>query len=87
MSRRYEVTFVIETDLENVGQQPWWPVIGEEPMPIDWLEYVLIREMETEENVLDVESEENTIHIVDMTPENQESQKPQLELVVNNDVE
>ena len=35
---RYEVTFVIETDAEDVGRLPWYPLIGDDVMPVDWLE-------------------------------------------------
>ena len=71
---RYEVTFVIDTDLEDVGTQPWWPLIGEEAMPIDWLEYVM-----------DVEFEPDTINVVDMTQQEDVIHQPNLQLVVNND--
>jgi hypothetical protein len=86
MMARYEVTFVIETDLEEVGSQPWWPIIGEEPMPVEWLEYIMVRDLSEDEYVLDVEFEENTINIVDMTFDalTQEPQKVKLELVVDN---
>ena len=85
---RYEVTFVINTDLEDVGQQPWWPIIGENPMPLEWLEYILVRDIADDENVLDTSFEPNTINVIDMVyhPE-PEKVKPNLELVVNNDAE
>ena len=38
---RYEVTFVIDTDLEDVATQPWWPFLGENAMPLEWLEYIV----------------------------------------------
>jgi hypothetical protein len=82
---RYELTFVINTDLEDVGQQPWWPIIGENPMPIEWLEYILVRDMEVDENVLDAPLEPDTINVIDMCYQPEpEKVKPQLELVVNN---
>ena len=86
MMARYEVTFVIETDLEEVGSQPWWPIIGEEHMPVEWLEYIMVRDLSEDEYVLDVDFEENTINIVDMTFDalRQEPQKVKLELVVDN---
>ena len=84
---RYEVTFVIDTDMKDVGQQPWWPIIGEDPMPIEWLEYIVVRDLSEDEYVLDVEFEKDTINIVDMTYDalTQEPQKVKLELVVDND--
>lgn len=84
---RYEVTFVIDTDLESVGTQAWWPIIGEDPMPVEWLEYIVVRDLSEDEYVLDVEFEENTINIVDMTYSalTQEPQKAKLALVVNNE--
>jgi len=84
---RYEVTFVIDTDMKDVGTQPWWPIIGEDPMPIEWLEYIVVRDLSEDEYVLDVEFEENTINIVDMTYDalTQEPQKVKLELVVDNE--
>jgi len=87
---RYEVTFVIDTDLQSVGTQPWWPIIGEEPMPVEWLEYILVCDLTPEEYVLDVQFEENTINLIDMTGEAHEilmkEAKPNhLSLVVDND--
>jgi len=84
---RYEVTFVINTDLKDVGTQPWWPFIGEQPMPLEWLEYIAVRDLSPDEYVLDVEFEENTINIVDMTEKEHVIHQPNLQLVVNNDVE
>jgi hypothetical protein len=82
---RYEVTFVIDTDLEDVGTQPWWPFIGEEPMPIEWLEYIAVRDLTEDEYVLDVEFEPDTINVVDMTRQEDVIHQPNLQLVVNND--
>lgn len=84
---RYEVTFVIDTDMKDVGQQHWWPIIGEDPMPIEWLEYIVVRDLSEDEYVLDIEAEENTINVVDMTYDalTQEPQKVKLELVVDNE--
>jgi hypothetical protein len=84
---RYEVTFVIDTDMKDVGQQPWWPIIGEDPMPIEWLEYIVVRDLSEDEYVLDVEFEKDTINIVDMTYSalTQEPQKAKLALVVDNE--
>lgn len=84
---RYEVTFVINTDLEDVGTQPWWPFIGEQPMPLEWLEYIAVRDLSPDEYVLDVEFEKNTINIVDMTEKEHVIHQPNLQLVVDNDVE
>ena len=80
---RYEVSFVIDTDIEYVGQQPWWPIIGEEPMPVEWLAYVMVRDITPDEQVLDVEFMPDTINVIDMCYK--EEPKPTLELVVNND--
>jgi len=82
---RYEVTFVIDTDLEDVGTQPWWPLIGEEAMPLDWLEYVMVRDLTEDEYVLDVELDPYTINVVDMTQKEAVIHQPNLQLVVNND--
>jgi len=87
---RYELTFVIDTDLENVGAQPWWPIIGEEPMPVEWLEYIMVRNLKPEEFVLDIQFEENTINLIDMTGEAheillEETKPTHLSLVVDND--
>lgn len=84
---RYEVTFVINTDLEDVGTQPWWPLLGEQPMPLEWLEYIAVRDLSPDEYVLDVEFEENTINIIDMTEKEHVIHQPKLQLVVDNDVE
>ena len=32
---RYEITFVIETDAEDVGRLPWYPLVGDDVMPVD----------------------------------------------------
>jgi len=82
---RYEVTFVIDTDLEDVGTQPWWAFIGEEPMPIEWLEYIAVRDLTEDEYVLDVEFEPDTINVIDMTQQEDVIHQPNLQLVVNND--
>lgn len=82
---RYEVTFVIDTDLEDVATQPWWPMLGEEVMPIEWLEYIAIRDLEPEEFVLDIEFEKDTINIIDMTTKEHVIHRPNLQLVVDND--
>lgn len=83
---RYEVSFIIDTDMKDVGQQPWWPIIGEEPMPVDWLEYIKVRDLDHDEDVLDVEFEPDTINVVDMVYQPEPDKvKPKLELVVNND--
>jgi len=81
---RYEVSFVIDTDIKDVGQQPWWPIIGEEPMPVEWLEYVMVRDLTSDERVLDVEFMPDTINVIDMV-QKPEPPKPTLQLVVNND--
>ena len=84
---RYEVTFVIDTDLEDVATQPWWPFLGENAMPLEWLEYIAVRDLSPDEFVLDVEFEPDTINIVDMTTQEHVIHQPNLQLVVNNDVE
>lgn len=85
---RYELTFVIDTDIEDVATQAWWPLLGEKPMPIEWLEYILVRDLTPDEYVLDVEFEPDTINLVDMTDKGVPAEvvKPtHLSLVVNND--
>ena len=82
---RYEVSFVIDTDVEDAGQQPWWLMLGENPMPVEWLEYVMVRDLQLDEQVLDVEFMPDTINVIDMV--HKEEPKPKLELVVNNDDE
>ena len=79
---RYEVTFVIQTDMEDVGSQPWWLINGEEPFSPDFLEYILVRDMKPDENVLDAEPVSNVINVIDMVTK--EIPKPELKLVVNN---
>ena len=81
---RYEVSFVIDTDIEDAGQQPWWLMLGENPMPIEWLEYVMVRDLQVDEQVLDVEFMPDTINVIDMV-HRPEPPKPTLKLVVNND--
>ena len=81
---RYEVSFVIDTDIEDAGQQPWWLMLGEKPMPIEWLEYVMVRDLQVDEQVLDVEFMPDTINVIDMVRK-PEPPKPTLQLVVNND--
>lgn len=79
---RYEVTFVIQTDMEDVGSQPWWLINGEEPFSPEFLEYILVRDMKPDENVLDAEPVSNVINVIDMVTK--ETPKPELKLVVNN---
>ena len=79
---RYEVTFVIQTDLEDVGGQPWWLIQGEEPFPLEFIEYILVRDMQPDENVLDSELYPDTINVIDMVTKH--TPKPELKLVVNN---
>ena len=81
---RYEVSFVIDTDVEDAGQQPWWLMLGEKPMAIEWLEYVMVRDLQLDEQVLDVEFMPDTINVIDMV-QKPEPPKPTLQLVVNND--
>ena len=81
---RYEVSFVIDTDIEDAGQQPWWLLLGDSPMPMEWLEYVMVRDLNPEEQVLDVEFMPDTINVIDMVHK-PEPPKPTLTLVVNND--
>ena len=81
---RYEVSFVIDTDIEDAGQQPWWLMLGEKPMPVEWLEYVMVRDLQVDEQVLDVEFMPDTINVIDMV-QKPEPPKPTLQLVVNND--
>ena len=81
---RYEVSFLIDTDVEDAGQQSWWLMLGEKPMPIEWLEYVMVRDLQVDEQVLDVEFMPDTINVIDMV-QKPETPKPTLQLVVNND--
>lgn len=81
---RYEVSFVIDTDVEDAGQQPWWLMLGENPMPVEWLEYVMVRDLQVDEQVLDVEFMPDTINVIDMV-QKPEPPQPTLQLVVNND--
>lgn len=81
---RYEVSFVIDTDIEDAGQQPWWLLLGDNAMPMEWLEYVMVRDLQPEEQVLDVEFMPDTINVIDMV-QRREPPKPTLTLVVNND--
>jgi hypothetical protein len=60
-------------------------LIGEEAMPIEWLEYVMVRDLTEDEYVLDVEFEPDTINVVDMTQQEDVIHQPNLQLVVNND--
>mgnify|MGYP003152129409 FL=1 len=80
---RYEISFVIKADLEDAGMQPWWLLIGEKTMPVEWLEYIKVRDMDDDEDVLDGELDPETINIVDMV--RRIKKKPQLKLVVNNE--
>lgn len=82
---RYEVTFVIDTDLKDVAAQAWWPLLGEEAMPLEWLEYVMVRDLTQDEYVLDVEFEPDTINVIDMTQQEHVIYQPNLQLVVDND--
>ncbi len=80
---RYEVTFVIQTDMKDVGGQPWWLFQGEEPFPPESLEYILVRDMRPDENVLDPsELFPDTINVIDMVTK--KNPKPKLKLVVDN---
>ena len=79
---RYEVTFVVNTDIEDVGSQPWWLICGEEPWPVEDLEYILVRDMAPDENVLDGQIDPDAINIIDMV--RKLKPKPELKLVVNN---
>ena len=70
--QRYEVTFVIETDAENVGHLPWYPIIGDEVMPMEWLEYVRIRPIAQEEMSLADLTPDDSYTVLDMTYQNDE---------------
>ena len=54
-------------------------------MPLDWLEYVMVRDLTEDEYVLDVEFDPYTINVVDMTQKEAVIHQPNLQLVVNND--
>lgn len=84
---RYEVTFVIETDAEDVGRLPWYPLIGDDVMPVDWLEYIRVRQLaDTEMNLKDL-TPEDSITMIDMTYQATKEDKPvdYIKLVVDND--
>ena len=84
---RYEVTFVIETDAEDVGRLPWYPIIGDDVMPVDWLEYIRVRQLaDTELNLKDL-TPEDSITMIDMTYQATKEDKPvdYIKLVVDND--
>ena len=84
---RYEVTFVIETDAEDVGRLPWYPIIGDDVMPVDWLEYIRVRQLaDTELNLKDF-TPEDSITMIDMTYQATKEDKPvdYIKLVVDND--
>jgi len=84
---RYEVTFVIETDTEDVGRLPWYPIIGDDVMPVDWLEYIRVRQLaDTEMNLKDL-TPEDSITMIDMTYQATKEDKPvdYIKLVVDND--
>jgi len=93
--QRYEVTFVIETDVENVGHLPWYLIIGDELMPMDWLEYVRIRPLSNEEMSLADLTPDDSYTVLDMTFKNdeppltaEELKLPDyISLVVDNDAE
>lgn len=77
MSKRYSITFVIEPDveIENIGVQPWYVILGDEPMPVEWLEYVAIRQLEDKEmSVTDI-TPTDAYNVVDLTYEAQLDQK------------
>ena len=84
---RYEVTFVSERDAEDVGRQPWYPIIGDDVMPVDWLEYIKVRQLaDTELNLKDL-TPEDSITMIDMTYQATKEDKPvdYIKLVVDND--
>ena len=86
---RYEVTFVIETDAEDVGRLPWYPLVGDDVMPVDWLEYIKVRQLaDTEMNLKDL-TPEDSITMIDMTYQATKEEKPvdYIKLVVDNDNE
>ncbi len=86
---RYEITFVIETDAEDVGRLPWYPLVGDDVMPVDWLEYIKVRQLaDTEMNLKDL-TPEDSITMIDMTYQATKEEKPvdYIKLVVDNDNE
>jgi hypothetical protein len=93
--QRYEVTFVIETDVKNVGHLPWYPLIGDEVMPMEWLEYVQIRPIAQGEMSLADLTPDDSYTVLDMTYQNdeppltaEELKLPDyINLVVDNDAE
>ena len=88
-NNRYEVTFVIETDAEDVGRLPWYPLIGDDVMPVDWLEYIKVRQLADTELSLKDLTPEDSITMIDMTYQATKEDKPvdYIKLVVDNDNE
>lgn len=93
---RFELVFVIETDKEDpheIVNMPWYPFIGEDAMPEEWLEYILVRPLIGEEAQLDFLYEDgiNVIYedreeeLAALKLQESRSNKPDwLKLVVNN---
>ena len=79
---RYEISFVIK---QTLRMQVCNLVVVDrrENYAVEWLEYIKVRDMDDNEDVLDGEIDPDTINIVDMV---RRVKKPQLKLVVNNEV-
>ena len=72
---------------EGVGQLPWYPIIGDDIMPVDWLEYIKVRQLaDTELNLKDL-TPADSITMIDMTYQATKEDKPvdYIKLVVDND--
>ena len=66
---------------------PWYPIIGDDVMPVDWLEYIRVRQLaDTELNLKDL-TPEDSITMIDMTYQATKEDKPvdYIKLVVDND--
>ena len=77
MGKRYSINFVIEPDceIENIGQQPWYVLLGDMPMPIEWLEFVAVRELSGNEMSLKDMIPDDAYNVVDLTYEQQMEEK------------
>lgn len=74
MSKRYSINFVIdlqEEDYKNVGKMPWYLLLDDSPIPLEWLEYVAVRELEDNEASLKEIMPEDGYNVVDLTYEAQ----------------
>lgn len=76
--QRYSINFVIDfhdEDVKNVGQLPWFLMLGDAPIPIEWLEYVAVRQLEGDEGSLKDIMPDDAYNVVDLTYETQMEEK------------